>query len=297
MEDDAVVEAAFGQRDEVADRDRRQVGVEREVDRALRRFDRHRAGLAGGQRRRLGGRAVAGGGRTRCSPGRGGDERGLRRQRGRGRAGRSRCTPRRRPGSRRPRSCGWDEGSCGSLQGSGKVDGAGEDRLPEDDAGGAGVAHPAQRVEIADPAGDQDLGIVRPNERTDPLEVRRAPAVGEHEAGHPGRDELLDQGGDRRRRRSDATGTRRVVRAAGRGRPPASPRRSRGTRAGRRAGRRWPSSARPAWHRPRTRAGSPRPSRGRRRAAAAPRSGTRSRRPHRDWPGCLPGRPRSRRGG
>ena len=45
----------------------------------------------------------------------------------------------------------------------------------------------------------------------------------------------------------------------------------RGTRAGRRVGRRWRSSARPGWRRRRTRAGSPRPSRRHRRAGAGPR--------------------------
>ena len=66
------------------------------------------------------------------------------------------------------RDDGTGGGSCGSLQGSGKVDGAGEDGLPEDDAGGAGIAQPAEAVEVADPAGHQDLGMVRPNERYAP---------------------------------------------------------------------------------------------------------------------------------
>ena len=62
--------------------------------------------------------------------------------------------------------------SCGGLQGCGKVDRAGEEGLAEDDAGDSGVAQALQAVEIADPSGHQDVGIVRPNERTHPLEVR-----------------------------------------------------------------------------------------------------------------------------
>ena len=54
-----------------------------------------------------------------------------------------------------------------------EVDGPGEERLAEDDAGDAGVAHAAEAVEVADAAGDEDLGVVRPNERSQPLEVRR----------------------------------------------------------------------------------------------------------------------------
>ena len=61
VEDRAVVEAARGERDEVAGRDRRQVGLDLDGDRALRRVQRHGPGLAGGERRRLARRAGAGG--------------------------------------------------------------------------------------------------------------------------------------------------------------------------------------------------------------------------------------------
>ena len=50
VEDDVVVEAARGERHEVADRDRREVGLERELDRALGGLDRHdRVEPAGGR--------------------------------------------------------------------------------------------------------------------------------------------------------------------------------------------------------------------------------------------------------
>ena len=52
VEDHAVVEAARGQRDEVAGRDRRQVGLDLDRDRALVRLDRHGPRLAGGERLR-----------------------------------------------------------------------------------------------------------------------------------------------------------------------------------------------------------------------------------------------------
>src|SRR6185436_12590611 len=66
----------------------------------------------------------------------------------------------------------------------------------------AGLAHTAQTVEVTDPAGDEDLGIVRPNERTHPLVVRRRAAVGQDEPPDTGSDELLDEALDGRGRGS-----------------------------------------------------------------------------------------------
>src|SRR6185503_6390198 len=93
-------------------------------------------------------------------------------------------------------------GSCGGLQGCGEIDGTGEQGLSEDDAGDAGLAHAAQTVEVTDPAGDEDLGIVRPNERTHPLMVRRPAAVGQDEPPDTSPDELFDEALDGRRRGS-----------------------------------------------------------------------------------------------
>ena len=75
------------------------------------------------------------------------------------------------------------------------VDRPGEQGLPEDDAGDAGVAQAAEAVEVSNPAGHQDLRIVRPNERPgagEAVEVRLGTAVGQHEPGDAGPDELAD---------------------------------------------------------------------------------------------------------
>src|SRR3954469_11633809 len=82
------------------------------------------------------------------------------------------CTPRAGwQGSRRWRRPGGrgDDGSCGGLQGEGQVDGTGEEGLLEDDPGRAGVADPPQAVEVADAAGDQDLGAGCPDEGSDEI--------------------------------------------------------------------------------------------------------------------------------
>ena len=92
-------------------------------------------------------------------------------------------------------------GSCGGLQGGGEVDGPGEERLAEDDAGDARSSRSRRMaVEVADAAGDEEIERRRPNgpatsrgrsgvappwDRTN----RRTPAVGElaHEALERGR--------------------------------------------------------------------------------------------------------------
>ena len=73
-----------------------------------------------------------------------------------------------------------------------EIDRPGEEGLPEDDAarrryraGGAGRRGRG-------PPGHQDLGIVRPNERAHPLEVRLGAAVAEHEPRDAGPDQLAD---------------------------------------------------------------------------------------------------------
>ena len=274
VEHDAVVEAALGERHEVAGGDRRQVGLDLDGDRALGRIERDGPRLAGRQGRRLRRSGIAPPARRR------------RRWLAALGAGRPMHDAVATTARRAARRVGAGEGSCGGLQGGGKVDGAGEERLTEDDAGCAGLAQSTETVEVADPAGDEDLGIVRPNERSHPLVIGLCAAVGQHEARHAGADELAEQLFDRRRRRTPPRDRRPGAPVAGRARPPASHRRRRGTPADRRGGRRSPSSGRRGSRRPRTRAGSPPASRARRRAAAAPPTATPPRRPSRGWPGC-----------
>ena len=152
MEHDAVVLAALGQGDEVAGGDRRRGAVDLEHDGALRRLDRDRPLLTG---RSAAGWAVG------QSPGRpmaprpagaegagdAADERrrgpmvGAPADAGCGAPGEDRREQRPpRPPTRRADVVG--NGSCGSLQGSGEVDGPGQQRLAEDEAGDAGIAQP-----------------------------------------------------------------------------------------------------------------------------------------------------------
>ena len=188
-------------------------------------------------------------------------------------------------------------GSRGGLQGCWVIDGPGEEDLTEDDTGDAGVAQAAEPVQVADPSGHQDLGIVRPNELAGAGEVRIGAAVAEDEARDAGADQLADERRRRSAARAGARGRRPAAPAAGRGRRPASRRRPRGTPGGRPDGRRSPSSARPGSRRRRTQAGSPRPNRRRRRAGAGRPREPRPPRRSRGSPARRRGRRRSRRGG
>ena len=277
MEDDAVVEAAVREGDEVAGGDRRQVGLDLEASWCPRSVAivtvrvspaASAAGWAVGHSAAAPTDAASAGGGT------------VRR--------RLRGSAVQRPsqgddGEQRERTDGARDHAAASRA-------AGRSMAPDRSASprmtpvGARVAHAAKAVEIADTAGDEDLGIVRPNERSHPLEVRVACRRGtartaRRRAPTSSPTSVSTVGGA-----AAATGTRRAAPGADRARPPASRRRPRGTRAGRRAGRRWPSSGRPGSRRPRTRAGSPRASRARRRAAAGRPSARRWRRPPRGWP-------------
>ena len=131
-------------------------------------------------------------------------------------------------------------GSCGGLHGGREVDRPGEEDLAEDDAGDAGVAQATEAVEVANAAGHQDLGIVRPNE----LPVRagrrpaRAPPWVRTNRRDAGADELADRGRRPSAARPGATGTPPAGPAADRARPRASRRPPRGTPAGRPGDRR-----------------------------------------------------------
>jgi hypothetical protein len=71
--------------------------------------------------------------------------------------------------------------SRGGLSGRWEIDGPGEERLPEDDAGNASVPQSADARQIRNATGDEHLDIVRPNERSQQTRVRLAPAVGQHD--------------------------------------------------------------------------------------------------------------------
>ena len=195
---DAVVEAALGERDEVAGRDRRQVGLDLDDDRRPSvGLERDGPRLAGGERLRAGAVGQLGARRPRDAAAPPVDARSrptTARRRRRRRSGAAAPPP---TAARRARRDGAAiaarRGGAGRIgrvvvmrrpPGLREVDGPGQERLAEDDAGDAGVAQAAEPVEIADPAGDEDLGIVRPNERTD---AARGPAPRRRGSGRTGR--------------------------------------------------------------------------------------------------------------
>ena len=143
---------------------------------------------------------------------------------------------------------GCGSGSCCGLR-AGVVDRSGQEGLAKDHAGDTAVAHAPEPADIADPAGDEEVRIVR---RTSAA-VRR-PAPSRRVSTAPVPDQLTTSassvGGG-----PPAPGKRREP--SGRGSRP--DRASHPQRPGRRAGRRAvddPSPARPWSRRPRTRGGS-----------------------------------------
>ena len=119
--------------------------------------------------------------------------------------------------------------SCGSLQGSGEVDGPGEERLSEDEAGHAGIADPRDRGRVGGSTGDEDVGIVRRG-RVGPADRGRdRPGRGPGRAvGHPGSTSSPDERVDGRNRRSLPRVRRQPFGPGVERRPPASRRRPRG---------------------------------------------------------------------
>ena len=149
-----------------------------------------------------------------------------------------------------------DGGSCGGLQGSGIVDGAGEERLAEDDARDTGVAQAAQAVEVTTPPATRKSASYDRTSEARPNQVGLGAAMGQDEPGDPGSDELADE------RLERGWGTRPAPRERGepirpRVEPDGQPvaRDSQARAQVRRADRRCPSRAPPAWRRPRRRDG------------------------------------------
>ena len=81
-----------------------------------------------------------------------------------------------------------------------------------------------------DAAGDEDVRVVRPARPAEHAGVRPSAAVGEDEPAHAAAGELARRVPRASAAPAGATGTRRAARGAGRGRPPASRRRPRGSR-------------------------------------------------------------------
>ena len=65
--------------------------------------------------------------------------------------------------------------------------------LPEDEAGHAGVAEPADGGKVADPARDEDVHVVAADERVEEAEVRGRTAVAQHQAMDAHTHQLLHQ--------------------------------------------------------------------------------------------------------
>ena len=59
------------------------------------------------------------------------------------------------------------EPSCGGLHCGGKLESAGEEDIPEENAGNACVPEAADAREVGDPAGDQDLDVEVAHESID----------------------------------------------------------------------------------------------------------------------------------
>jgi len=95
--------------------------------------------------------------------------------------------------------------TAGQTKGEGEVDGTGEEGLPEDDTGDAGVAKATYPVEVRGAASDEDIGVVAPDEGFEERGVRRVAAVAQDEPADAGRDELLDEGLEGRRDRAPPT--------------------------------------------------------------------------------------------
>src|SRR4051812_16018382 len=71
------------------------------------------------------------------------------------------------------------EGSCGGLQGTWELDGTGEERLSEDQAGDSRVTQAADGVEVRRATRDEHVDVVALRERGEEPRVGRGAAVGQ----------------------------------------------------------------------------------------------------------------------
>ena len=102
----------------------------------------------------------------------------------------------------------------GGLPGGGVVDRPGQERLSDDDARDPGIPQAADPVEVADPAGDEDLDVDRGPQGRERHELGLAPAVAQDEPRDAEADELT---GELRERRGAAAPPRECRETLGAG--------------------------------------------------------------------------------